>query len=267
MTTAKSPASTLSDVANHIAEHHPEILATLVNRKRRQLSDLVGKFHKNTIAYGPLRGLQLHTDAHWGGADRGVMILGLYEQEILEALASKPAKYDTLIDLGAADGYYGVGALLNDLFAKSYCYEITQNGRDTIQKNADLNGLTNRVVIRGEATKSFYEDIPEEERAKSILLIDIEGGEFDVVDSDTFAAFRHSIILIEVHDWLADAEAKVLKMRDDSAATHTITPLRTGARDLSQFRELRMMSDTDRWLLCSEGRPRLMTWLRFDPIA
>ena len=57
------------------------------------------------------------------------------------------------------------------------------------------------------------------------------------------------------------------RLRADSDDTHTITALVTGARDLSQFRELRMMSDTDRWLLCSEGRPRLMSWLRFDPIV
>lgn len=267
MTTAKTPANTLSDVAHHIAEHHPDILATLVNKKRRQLSDLVGKFHKNTVAHGPFKGLQLHTDAHWGGADRGVMLLGLYEREILDALASKPTKYETLIDLGAADGYYGVGVLVNNLCKNSYCYEITQNGRDTIQKNADLNGLADRITIRGEATKSFYDDISEDERSRSILLIDIEGGEFDIVDGGTFAAFRNSIILIEVHDWLENAEAKILKMRADSDDTHTITALVTGARDLSQFRELRMMSDTDRWLLCSEGRPRLMSWLRFDPIV
>ena len=36
--------------------------------------------------------------------------------------------------------------------------------------------------------------------------------------------------------------------------------------DLSEFEELKEWSDTDRWLVCSEGRPKLMTWWRLDPL-
>jgi hypothetical protein len=44
-----------------------------------------------------------------------------------------------------------------------------------------------------------------------------------------------------------------------------ITEFKTSARDLSKFQELHELSDIDRWLLCSESRPCLMTWMRFDP--
>ena len=42
--------------------------------------------------------------------------------------------------------------------------------------------------------------------------------------------------------------------------------LTTGARDLSVFPELRRMRDTDRWLIVSEGRGQLMTWLKLGPV-
>ncbi len=266
MADPKSPVATLSDIANHIADHHPNILASLVDRRRRQVSNSVADFHKNTVAYGPLRGLKLRTDSHWGAADRGVMALGLYEREVLEVLEALPRSRDVFIDLGAADGYYGVGVLVNQLFAKTYCYEITPKGRDTIQANADLNGVADRVLIRGEATLQFFEEIPADERARALLLVDIEGGEFDVINEATFAAFAQAVVLIEIHDWIAGAEAKIAKLRADAEATHSVTTLVTSTRDLSGFRELRMLNDNDRWLLCSEGRPRLMSWLRFDPI-
>jgi hypothetical protein len=41
--------------------------------------------------------------------------------------------------------------------------------------------------------------------------------------------------------------------------------MQMGSRYLSVFPELKELTDTDHWLLCSEGRSRLMQWLRFDP--
>ena len=44
-----------------------------------------------------------------------------------------------------------------------------------------------------------------------------------------------------------------------------MSELRTGARDPAQFEELAMLEDTDRWLIASEGRKRLMHWLVLRP--
>ena len=44
-----------------------------------------------------------------------------------------------------------------------------------------------------------------------------------------------------------------------------ISTLATTSRDLSKFSELFDYEDSDRWLIASEGRPKLMTWLRLDP--
>lgn len=268
MNTDKSTQTILA-MANFIAEQHPEILLAMAQKLRIHLAKSVADFHGNRVARGPLKGLLLDADLHWGeGSDRGAMILGLYEQEILNLLTEVPAKYRTFIDLGAADGYYGVGVLINNQFDKSYCYEMTELGRTVIAANATKNGVADKVVIRGKADRGFYHDIPAEERNASLVLIDIEGAEFDLVDADTFAAFSDAMIVIETHDWLvANGAEKMAKLRDDAAKTHRVTEIRMGARDLSNFLEVYNMPDTQRWLLCSEGRQRLMTWLRFDPIS
>ena len=44
-----------------------------------------------------------------------------------------------------------------------------------------------------------------------------------------------------------------------------VTELKMGSRDLSNIPELQKFSDSDRWLMCSEGRGELMSWLRLDP--
>ena len=194
------------------------------------------------------------------------MMLGLYEQEVLESLTNIPTKYKTFIDLGAADGYYGIGVLINNLFENSYCFESTERGRNVIRENAALNGVTNKISIHGVAEKYFYKVIQSDQLSNSVLFVDIEGGEFDLFDKDIFRIFKDSIIFIELHNWFfEDAENKLEKLRNDALEFFDITELTTASRDLSKFRELKDFSDTDRWLICSEGRHKLMTWYRLDP--
>jgi len=265
MTTAEAYSNTLRVTFNHMAQQHPELLPIAIAHARRNLSERIRLHYANTIAYGPFKGLKLVEDAHWGSADLGGMILGLYEQEILNDLSALGRKPRTFIDLGAADGYYGLGVLIGELFEKSYCFEITEKGREVIARNAALNTLQDRVTILGEAKPDFFKQVAADDLADALLLIDIEGGEFDIVTADTFQAFATSTVIIEVHEWYPDIQDKLTRLLQQAAATHTARRFSTGARDLSSFAELKVINDNERWLLCSEGRPYLMSWYRFDP--
>ena len=65
------------------------------------------------VKYGPFQGLSLNSKTGWGKSDLGAQCLGLYEKEILDDIGSQEkGKYQTFIDIGAADGYYAVGMLL-----------------------------------------------------------------------------------------------------------------------------------------------------------
>ena len=237
-----------------------------ISKRRVLLSRQLNEAFNGTVRYGPFRGLKFSTDSWWGESDRANMLLGLYEQEILTSLENIPTRYKTFIDLGAADGYYGIGVLINDMFERSYCFEISETGQGIINRNAILNGVSDRVNIMGIAEKDFYTQLPQHEPEQSVLFVDIEGGEFDLFDKALFNTFCKSIIFIELHDWVKDGDEKIKKLKQDAEDHFSITELTTGARDLSKFEELKQMSDTDRWLICSEGRPRLMTWLRLDPL-
>jgi len=230
----------------------------------RELSELL----TGTVRYGPFKGLKLTRDSWWSGAEQASMLFGLYEKEVLESLTRVPPRYSTFIDCGAADGYYGVGVLVSGRFEKSYCFETSRAGQTVIRKNAERNGVSDRVVIKGTANKEFYKEILSDDLRNCVLLIDIEGGEFDLLDKSTFKIFERSIIFVELHEWLLpDGQERLRLLRESAASTHCISELTTGARDLSRFVELKNLSDTDRWLICSEGRGRLMTWLRFDPLS
>ena len=96
-----------------------------IQRRRIQMSQKLDELFNSTVHYGLFKGLKLSTQTWWGSADRASMLLGLYEKEVLDSLKNISKKNTTFIDLGAADGYYGVGVLVNNLFEKSITFVLT----------------------------------------------------------------------------------------------------------------------------------------------
>ena len=177
-----------------------------------------------------------------------------------------PQARRTFIDIGAADGYYSVGVLVNGLFDCSYSFERSERAQEVLRHNAERNGVADKVHIHGAAHPEFYKDLPRDILSKSVLLIDIEGAEFDLLTPDIFAAFAGSVIVIELHDYFyPDGQQKLDRLKAHADQHFQITEFTTTSRDLSKFPELRSFNDTDRWLICDEGRGEMMRWLRLDP--
>lgn len=235
-------------------------------KRKLKLSLLIDKLFNSTVAYGPFKGLKLSANAWWGESDKASMLLGIYEQEVLTSLLNVPKSHKTFIDLGAADGYYGIGVLINKHYDQSYCFEMSKKGQLTIAKNAKLNLVNNKVIIHGKAEKDFFKLLSPGQLSSSVLLIDIEGGEFDLLDANLFKALKGSIIFIELHPWMVENGAnKLAKLKSEASMDFDITEITTTSRDMSVFPELKNFNDTDRWLICSESRKQLMTWFRLDP--
>ena len=84
--------------------------------------------------------------------------------------------------------------------------------------------------------------------ADVVLLVDIEDGEFELLDVATLADFRNAVIFIERHDWaVVDGERKPARLLTDARELFDVTELRTTSRDPSTFPELQVFSDNDRW--------------------
>jgi hypothetical protein len=239
-----------------------------ITKKRRALSCSLSERMNHTVKYGPFKKMKFAKKSRWwASGSNGGMLLGVYEKEVLDALMKVPNKYDIFIDLGAADGYYSIGTLVSKKFRIGYSFEISAKGRESILKNATLNRVKKKLHIFGEAKKDFYLNIPKNDLKKSVILIDIEGAEFSILDKNTLSNLKNSIIFIELHEWFFDdGEKKLNKLKSDAKNFFKISELKTSSRDFSVFPELSLFNDSERWLIASEGRGRLMTWLRLDPI-
>jgi hypothetical protein len=164
----------------------------------------IDQMFDSTIAYGPLKGFRFAGDSWWSATDRASMILGLYEKEVLDWMTGVAKDHDILVDIGAADGYYAVGAVSSGLFSRSYCFEASKSGQEVIATTAELNSVADRVTIFGKATSESFDAIPEEARPRCAILCDIEGAEFEILDEVFLKAFARSPWLIEIHDRISD---------------------------------------------------------------
>jgi hypothetical protein len=236
--------------------------------RRQEIAKRVGDIIGERVAYGPFKGLLLSNN-RWWGIDRASMLLGLYEKEILDAFDALPPSHRTFVDLGAADGYYAVGALVSGKFDYCYCYEASKKARDRLLQNAKLNNVSDRIKISSTAEPRFWEELKQSgvDLSKVVMICDIEGGEFDLFDEQTFEAFSGAVIFMELHEFmLRDGEQALSRLKRAAGKYFKVTEFVSGARDPSKFPELRSFSDDDRWLICSEGRGELMRWLRLDRI-
>lgn len=235
---------------------------------RKYLSSVLFDQLGGVVRYGPLKGFKLQSDPGWGGTDKASMLLGLYEKEVLDALASVPPEKRILVNLGGGDGYYGVGLVKCGLFDRSICFELSERNRAVIEKVASENGLSGQVRVLGAADERFHTQLADlnVDPKTCVVICDIEGAEFAVLNQESLKALKDATLIVEIHDFLVeDGAARYRALKDTASSWFQFTEFTTGARNPADIPELHAMNDTDRWLICSEGRDRLMSWLRLDP--
>jgi len=238
---------------------------TIRERQERisiEVFDLLG----GEVKYGPFKGLKLDKETWWGRLDLGSQCLGLYEKELLQQIeAITENKYQTFIDIGAADGYYAIGMLKSKKVKKTICFEQAQKGRDAIFSKYHINGSVGELTVHGEASMNSLSKLQQRDLKNSITLIDIEGGEFDFLNMATLNLLSSSLVFIEIHNWVENFLSRYATLLRDAEALFQIEVVSPVERNTAGISELRDFTDDNRLLLTSERRPCLMRFLKLTP--
>ena len=211
---------------------------------------IFGSGAEHRILSGPSAGMRVKYDIH----NRASHLLGLYEREIYSYLNKSMKKADTLIDIGANDGYYGLA------FVKCKGKEVIlcEPGPSIadLTANLALNGFYLQKhytvidrLVSGEtiANKISINDII---RGKSsvFVLMDIDGGEQDVVDNIDFSLDVNMEWLIETHS--KQLEDGIVKRFRENGYQVTIIPNSWWRLFIPEQRPL----DHNRWLFATKRR-------------
>jgi hypothetical protein len=247
-----------------------QLSSLMVEARRAYLGRRLWKQTNGVVQHGLLKGYFLGDDAHWRAEDNAAKLVGLYEQEVCQLLERVRDGRKTFIDLGAADGFYGIGLIATNAFERSICYEVNLRSQENLRKLALVHGVADRVEILGAVSPDFAAQLAHRgiDFADAVVLVDIEGHEFETLTRDCLHQLRKAHVIVEIHDFMVVEYGPrwYRELLERARECFDITEYRTGARDLSGIPLLAdHWTDTDRWLLCSEGRAKLMSWLHLAP--
>jgi precorrin-6B methylase 2 len=220
--------------------------------------------HGLAVVGGPLRGMRYLDDLERASGDLVAKLLGTYERELHPVFEEWiAARYEHIVDVGCAEGYYAVGLACASPATTVHAYDIDPHAREQCAALARLNGVAERVLIGGACEPATLEDYPERGVA---LLSDCEGYERVLLDPVAAPRLTAWPILVELHEFIDPEIAAALRER--FADTHVIQIIEGEPRDRDSARpELAFMSRRQRAAVLGERRPAHMRWACMRPIG
>lgn len=193
-------------------------------------------------------------------------LIGSYEKELdnwIEKFLKN--KYDQILDIGCAEGYYAVGFALKSPSAKVIAFDIDENARNLCFEMAKANGVADRVEIKSSCTADDLEHFNFGQR--SLIISDCEGYELRLFTKTNIANLRNCDVLIETHDFININITTYLT--ELFSATHNIEVIKS-IDDIEKaksyhFKETENLDLASKRNLFAEARPGVMEWLICTP--
>ena len=219
---------------------------------------------RRRVVAGPFRGMRLQlsplSSRHLLGYILGSQELEL--REVIERIVKRG--YGTIINVGAADGYYAVGLTLRSPSSAVEAFETLQEFHPLIQQSARLNGVSDRITLHGTCELDTLRQSLQRAEAPVLVLMDIEGGEVDLLDPLPIPQLRDADILVETHDaFVAQATDTLI---DRFWETHSVECYSAQPRICADF-PAHFLPGFRRWFprlavdLMDERRPGIQRWL------
>lgn len=206
------------------------------------------------VQSGPFQGMRYVDRINW--LVFVPKLLGVYERELAGVTRQMlSAHYPVVVNIGCGEGYYAVGFARGSPHSKVMAYDIDPLSRDMCAEMAHLNGVSDRVVVRGECTHATLAD---DLTPHSLVICDCEGYELQLLDPEKCPALKDVDLLVELHEFAAEGLTEQMLSR--FRATHEIEIIPAVAAGLEMAQGLDALSLEDRLYAVSEYRPPGMEW-------
>jgi|TARA_B100000795_G_scaffold260913_1_gene237218 hypothetical protein len=237
-----------------------------IQRAKNKVLNKIILEHGHQVAYGTFKGMKLSKNTYWSKNDIITHILGVYEKHVLKKIIefSKKGNYP-FIDIGAADGYFAIGMAFSETFKKIYAFEIDEEGRRSLNRNIENNLCKDKVVVDIEANFETLKEIVDKNKS-AVILIDIEGSEFDLLDDNLLQLLSNCYIVCELHPTLsANGFEKQNMLINNAKAFFDVSIIQRESYSPNKFSELNEFTDEERLIAFGEGRENNMNWLILEP--
>lgn len=239
-----------------------------VHRYADQLSFEISESLDHRVIYGPFKGMKLNPNSYLSKYILANFALGSYENKVQTELEnfSKKYQHDVFIDVGGADGLFAIGVLVNSMFKKTIVFELEQRGQKAILENAKLNSVSDKIEINGMADYDSLSKVISS-NPNSVLLMDIEGAEFDIFNKDLLYKMSKIPFIIEIHCFKDGDQKKYNELKNLIKLTHDFKVLNNDKQELSSHVHLKDFTDMQKALVLTERRTIRAEWLVCEPKA
>jgi hypothetical protein len=222
------------------------------------------RHHGLTVQDGPFAGMRFPDYAVGKGEFLVPQLLGAYEHELRPAIADVvEGGYQTIVDIGASDGYYAVGLARALPGSTVHAFEQNPFPARVCRALARENGVDERVLLHGKCTVEELRGLP---AGRAFVLSDCEGAEAELMDPEAVPMLRQSMLIVELHEFAAPRIEDTMRRRFETS--HEIEVLDTRCRwtaDWPKLHEVPGVGHMDRELGLSEFRPQPMKWAVMRP--
>jgi hypothetical protein len=161
-------------------------------------------------------------------------VLGSTELELrslIERLIAR--KYGTILNIGAADGYYAVGLARRSPLTNIVAFEAISELHPIIEATALLNGVADRIRIAGHCDSGRLRSELIQARPPVLIFVDVEGFETQLLDLGSVPELRSTDIFVETHDAFVPNCTETVISRFQK--THGIERFIARPRDITDF--------------------------------
>lgn len=158
-------------------------------------------------------------------------LLGSYEAELHPALEGVLGRNnETIVNIGCSEGYYAVGLSLRLPAARIFAFDLDPEARWLCEQMARLNGVSDRVNIRGECSLDALRDLASD---RTLIVCDCEGCELALLQPHSASGLTGCDLIVELHDCIRPGTSQAIIDRFD--ATHDVEVIRPREMDASAY--------------------------------
>lgn len=218
----------------HVFRRHPKA----VENSQNAIEHIVAR-QGRCVSDGPFQGMKYGQEAFFSAY--APKLLGCYEAELhgaIELLLQR--KYQSVVDIGAAEGYYAIGMALRLPMAQIVAFEEDEHAQQLCLEMALLNGVADRVEVRATCTPPLLDQTLQPfAEAETLIICDVEGYESELMNPRSVPALTQCDLIIEMHDCLAPKVTSTLLER--FAGTHNVQIIESVARKPQQVKAVQFL--------------------------
>ncbi|CAO6130822.1 hypothetical protein MCEMSEM45_00269 [Candidatus Pelagibacterales bacterium] len=231
--------------------------------KKNEITKKLAEITKNRIYSGPYKSTYMGSNNH-RGQDFPAKLLGIYEcqvqEKIIELQKKKKLKY--IINFGSADGFHILGLMNNKFFKNGIAFEINSKIRKDLINNIKKNNLFRKIKVFGKADFNQIIKIISIKDFKHILfLVDIEGDEFNLFNTENLKYFENSYLIIENHEVFINEKKIIKNFFKLLNKKFIVEKLNHASKNPFNIKEIQDLNEDEKWLAMSECRPKSHDWL------